>query len=199
MELKHFKLFYFLLSLLPSGCAYSMGYRHQTLPQGVKRVSIEPFKNETPFVGPELDFTNQLIKEFQRAEVGKLVNSVNDPEGLFKGRVISIQRIQRTREAQPRGGDGRVKGWVNLPPGTLITTEYLLRVKVQIDLVQKATRRVIWTQIFTDEITYPSSRVVLETINTALPNYNSSEEQRIIKVLAGVMMQEAVRRLTENF
>jgi hypothetical protein len=175
-----------------------MGYKHQILPQGIKRVHIEPFKNETLFVGPELDFTNQLVKEFQRAKVGKLVKS-GESEGLLRGRVISIQRIQRAPEAQPRSGDRRARGWVNLPPGTLITTEYLLRVKVQLNLIQKSTGRVIWTQIFTDETIYPSSRLALETINTALPNYNNSEEQRMIKLLAGVMMQEAVGRLTENF
>ena len=149
-------------------------------------------------MGPELDFTNQLVKEFQRAKVGELVK-MNDSEGLLKGRVISIQRIQRAPEAQPRSGSRRVKGWVNLPLGTLITTEYLLRIKVQLSLVQKTTGRVLWTQVFADETIYLPSRLALETINTALPNYNSSEEQRTIKVLAGVMMQEAVGRLTENF
>ena len=176
-----------------------MGYKHQILPGGIKKVHIEPFKNETLFVGPELDFTNQLIKEFQRSKVAKLV-SVNNSEGIIKGRVISIQRIQRTPVAQPRDlSEGRAKGWVNLPPGTQITTEYLLRVKVQLNLVQRSSKRVIWTQIFTDETIYPSSQIALETINTALPNYNNSEEQRMIKVLADVMMQEALSRLTENF
>lgn len=191
-------IFYTLLLLGLSSCAYSMGYKHQGLPQGIKKVHIEAFKNGTPFVGPELDFMNQFVREFQRAKVGKIV-SLKESEGTFKGRVISIQRIQRAPEAQRRGGSGRTRGWVNLPPGTLITTEYLLRLKVQLSLVQKSSKKVIWTQIFTDETIYPSSRLALETINTSLPNYNKSTEQRVINDLAGVMMQEAVGRLTENF
>lgn len=174
-----------------------MGYKHQALPKGYKKIHIEAFKNGTLFVGPELDFTNQLIREFQRAKVGKLVKT-KESEGVLQGRVISIQRIQRAPEAQSRRSR-RSRGWVNLPPGTLITTEYLLRVKVQLSLVDKKSSKIIWTQIFSDETIYPSSRLALETINTSLPNYNHSTEQRVINELAGVMMQEAVGRLTESF
>lgn len=188
-----------LFCLVLSSCAYSMGYKDQSIPQGIKKVHITPFKNETLFVGPELDFTNQLVKEFQRAKVGKLV-SLNSSEGILRGRVISIQRIQRAAAAQSRDSNSRrTRGWVNLPPGTLISTEYLLRVKIQLSLVKKTTKKVVWTQIFTDESIYPSSRLALENINTSLPNYNNSTEQRVIKELAGVMMQEAVGRLTESF
>jgi hypothetical protein len=60
-------------------------------------------------------------------------------------------------------------------------------------------KKVVWTQIFTDESIYPSSRLALKNINTALPNYNDSTEKRVINELSEVMMQEAVGRLTESF
>ena len=179
-------------------CAYKFGYIDQNLPLDIEKVHIPPFKNKTLFVGPELDFTNQLIKEFKRSRVGELV-SVNQAQGILQGRVISIQRIQRAQEIQPRQGQLKSTGMVNLPRGTLLTTEYLLRVKVELQLRRPNSTKIIWKQWFTDETIYPSARLALENINTATPNYTYSEEQRVIESLAGVMMQEAVGRLTEGF
>lgn len=188
-----------LLCLLPlSSCAYKFGYIDQKLPLDIERVYIPPFENETLFVGPELDFTNQLIKEFKRSRVGELV-SINQAQGVLQGRVISIQRIQKAQETQPRVGQLKNTGMVNLPRGTLYTTEYLLRVKVELQLKRPNSKKIIWKQWFTDETIYASARLALENINTATPNYTYSEEQRVIESLAGVMMQEAVGRLTEGF
>lgn len=184
--------------LFANGCAYKFGYVDQDLPLDIEKVYIAPFENETLFVGPELDFTNQLIKEFKRAGVGELV-SINQAQGILQGRVISIQRIQKAQETQPREGQLKSTGMVNLPRGTLYTTEYLLRVKVELQLKRPNSQKVFWKQWFTDETIYASARLALQNINTATPNYTYSEEQRVIESLAGVMMQEAVGRLTEGF
>jgi len=187
------------LLILNCGCVYSLGFQDQNLPLGVRSVYIEPFVNDTHFVGPELDFTNHLVQEFKRSKVGRIVGP-DQAEAVLKGRLISIQRIKRPPVAQSRNlNRPRAQGWANLPPGTRITTEYLLRVKVRLNFFHKKKQKVVWTQIFTDESIYPSSRLALKNINTALPNYNDSTEKRVINQLSEVMMQEAVGRLTESF
>lgn len=180
-----------------SGCAYRMGYDYRELPRGIKSLYVPMFKNSTMEVGPEVEFTNQLIKELSRAKVAPLLGA-NDADGILQGRIVSVTRVQRTAETQSRETK-KTTGMVNLPPGTYVATEYLLRVKVELVLRSRQTKSIVWKQWFTDETIYSAARLALVGINTASPNYTKSEEERVLKNLSGIMMQEAVDRLTENF
>ena len=174
-----------------------MGYGYQELPKGLKSIYVPIFKNDTQDVGPEVDFTSHLVEELKRSKVAKILGKTK-ADGLLEGRIIRITRHQKTHESKR---PGRVKdtGLVNLPDGSFVATEYLLKVKIELRLRERKTQNIIWKQWFEDQALYSSARLALEGINTSAPNYTSSEDQRVLKELAGVMMEEAVGRLTENF
>ncbi|MGH1469244.1 MAG: LPS assembly lipoprotein LptE [Bdellovibrionales bacterium] len=191
-----------ILAILPilmlSSCAYQMGYGYKELPRGVKNLYIPIFKNDTLEVGPEVDFTSQLVREVKRANVAKIL-SKDLADGILEGRIIRITRHQQAPEENKRDGEKKTTGLVNLPEGTYVATQYLLKIKVGLKLKRKSTNQTVWTQEFEDQTVYSAARLALPVINTSTPNYTESEEERVIKNLAGVMMQEAVGRLTENF
>lgn len=185
-----------MLFMLPS-CAYRVGYGYQELPRGIKSLHIPIFKNDTYEVGPEVSFTNQLVRELKRANVAELLGE-NSAEGILEGRIIRITKQQRSYEEKVRGSV-KNSGLVNLPDGTFVATEYLLKIKIELRLRKTGTSQIVWKQWFDDQTVYSASRLALEGINTSSPNYTGSEEERVINNLAAVMMQEAVGRLTENF
>ncbi len=174
-----------------------MGYGYQELPRGIKSLHIPIFKNDTYEVGPEVSFTNQLVREIKRSNVAKILGE-NSAEGVLEGRIIRITKQQRSYEEKVRGQE-KNSGLVNLPDGTFVATEYLLKIKIELRLRKRGTSQIVWREGFDDQIVYSASRLALEGINTSAPNYTGSEEERVINNLASVMMQEAVGRLTENF
>lgn len=186
------------LILTLTSCAYKMGYGYKELPRGVKSLYIPIFKNDTLDVGPEVDFTSQLVQEVKRARVAKLL-SKDKAEGILEGRIIRITRHQRAFESRDRSNAPKATGMKNLPKGTYVATEYLLKIKIELRLRKKNTNQIVWKQWFEDQTVYSSARLALAGINTSAPNYTESEEERVMKELAGVMMSEAVGRLTENF
>lgn len=191
-----FKLF-IIFYLFLSSCAYHLGYDYKKLPRDIKSLQVPIFKNDTLEVGPEVYFTNQLIEELKRSQVAKL-KSDGSAEGVLEGRIMRISRQRKTPEAKTIG-QVKNRGMVNLPEGTFYYTELLLRVKVELRLRKKDINRVVWTQIFEDEVLYSTARLALQEINTSDPNYTDSEDKRVMNELASIMMQEAVGRLSENF
>ncbi len=192
------KILAILLVLVLNSCAYNMGYGYKELPEGIENLYIPVFKNDTLNVGPEVEFTGQLIRELKRANVTKILDK-DLADGVLQGRIIKITRHQRTPEFRERGEEPKTTGMVNLPEGTYVATEYLLKVKIDLKLRKKNTNQIVWIQEFEDQTVYSTARLALPGINTSSSNYTKSEEERVLKILASVMMQEAVRRLTENF
>lgn len=185
------------LSFALSSCAYKMGYGYQELPRGLKSLYVPMFQNDSQDVGPEVDFTSHLVQELKRSKVAKLL-SKDQADGLLEGRIIRITRLQKTHEVKAPGVV-KERGLVNLPDGSFVATEYLLKVKIELRLRDRKTQNIIWKQWFEDQALYSSARLALAGINTSVANYTASEDQRVMKQLAGVMMEEAVGRLTENF
>jgi len=175
-----------------------MGYSYQELPRGMKSLYIPIFKNDTQDVGPEADFTNKLTQEVKRSKVAKILGK-EQADGLLEGRIVSITRSQTAHDSKQRGETGKVSGLINLPQGTYVATEFLISVKVELLLRDRKTKNTVWKQWFEDRALYSSARLALTGINTSSPNYTESEDKRVIRQLAGVMMEEAVGRLTENF
>lgn len=183
--------------VLLSSCAYKMGYSYRELPRGMKSLHISIFKNDTQSVGPEADFTNHLVQEVRRSRVAS-IQGKESADGLLEGRIVSIRRIQSANASNPRGDSGS-SGLVNLPDGTYVATAFIVTVKVELLLRDRKTKNIVWKQWFEDRDVYDAARLALAGINTSSPNYTESEDKRVIRKLAGVMMKEAVDRLTENF
>mgnify|MGYP001065613675 CR=1 FL=1 len=74
--------------LLVAGCGYRLeggGYLHQ----GVSRVGVEVFENNSNQTRAGIDFTNELIREIQEETDTKVVDPGNAPRRI-KGRVKAI-------------------------------------------------------------------------------------------------------------
>lgn len=193
------KLVWLLLTpYLLSSCAYRMGYSYQELPRDMKSLHVPMFNNSTQDVGPEVDFTNSLVEKLKRSQVAKVLGK-DQADGILEGRIISIARLQRDHDSNDDPDTEKTTGLVNLPFGTYVATEFLLVVKVELLLKDRKTKKTVWKQWFEDQASYFPARLALAGINTSAPNYTKSEEQRVLKDLAGVMMEEAIGRLTENF
>lgn len=163
----------------------------------MKSLYIPIFKNDTQDVGPEADFTSKLTQEVKRSKVATILGK-KEADGLLEGRIVSIIRTQSAHDSKRRD-QVKVSGLVNLPEGTYVATEFLVAIKVELLLRDRLTKNIVWKQWFEDRAVYSSARLALSGINTSSPNYTESEDKRVIRQLAGVMMEEAVGRLTENF
>lgn len=185
-----------LVSSLVTGCGYQVGYGDRSLPDGVKSVHIPIFENETYQTGAEVQFTNALIAEIHDSKIARIA-SKKTAEAVLKGRVIRVDFVQANIDSRKRDEDTKTSGIRNLPRGTVIPTEYLARVTLEVQMFKN--EKLIWKQWLRDERLYDAPQLGLEVINTANANYNRTARETVIKDLARVMMHELYGRLTENF
>lgn len=185
-------LFFFL-----GGCGYQFGYGSRSLPGGVKSVYIPIFENETYQTGAEVPFTNALIAEIHDSKIARLASGPKSAEAVLKGRVIRVDFIKANIDSRRRDEDDKSSGIRNLPRGTVITTEYLARVTLEVQMLKDG--KPIWKQWLRDERLYDAPQLGLEGINTANANYNRTAREAVIKDLARVMMHELYGRMVETF
>lgn len=184
----------FYLSL--SGCGYQFGYGQRSLPEGVKSVYIPTFSNDSFETGAEVHFTNALVAELHNSKIARLTNE-QSAEAQLKGRVIRVDYIQANIDSRPREERVKDSGIKNLPRGTVITTEYLVRVTLEVQMLKN--NKIVWKQWLRDERLYDAPQLGLAGINSANTNYNRTARDAVIKDLARVMMHELYGRLSENF
>lgn len=164
----------------------------RSLPGGYKYLSIPVFKNKTQETGIEVGFSNSLIQEFERSQVGK-VTSENLSDVKIVGVVESVQYLP---------GAKAVSGDTNapyLPEGTVLATDYRILVVASVQIIRQADNTQIWSGSFSGERTYVSPRVTLAGVNSVNPLYNLSARRQNIESVANDMMAEAHDRITENF
>lgn len=179
-----------------TGCGYQMGFGNRALPEGVKSVHIPIFINDTFETGSEVYFSNALREEITRSQVARLA-SPESAEAQLQGRIIRVDYIQTTQDARERDQAVKDSGVKFLPRGTVITTEYLVRVTLEVQMLKD--NKIVWKQWLRDERLYDAPQIGLEVVNTANTNYNYSARQTVLKNLAQVMMHELYGRLTESF
>jgi len=178
--------------LLLSGCAYHIGMSSRSLPGGYKYLSIPVFKNSTYETGIEVGFTNSLVQEFERSQIGK-VTSENLSDVKIVGVVESVQYLP---------GGKLVSGSGNapyLPEGNVLASDYRILVSVSVRIIRQADNTQIWAGTFAGERTYVPPQVTLAGVNSVNPLYNLSARRQNIDSVANDMMAEAHDRITENF
>lgn len=117
--------------LVSSGCAYRFGQGARALPGGYRQMSIPMFKNRTQDVGVEVSFTQALQQEFLRSKVARVVD---DP--LAEVRVEGeITQIDTQSESKQTPSDLPT---LFLPTGTVISTEYTVKVVVSMRIVRRS-------------------------------------------------------------
>lgn len=183
--------------LVVSSCGYQVGYGSRSLPGGVKSVYIPIFENETYQTGAEVQFTNALIAELHDSKIARITPGPKSAEATLKGRVIRVDFQKANIDSRRRDEDDKTSGIRNLPRGTVITTEYLARVTLEVQMFKDG--KLIWKQWLRDERLYDAPQLGLEGINTANANYNRTAREAVIKDLARVMMHELYGRMVETF
>lgn len=164
----------------------------RSLPGGYKYLSIPVFKNSTQEVGIEVGFTNALIQEFERSQVGK-VTSENLSDVKIVGVVDSVQYLPGSKK---QSGD---KSAPYLPNGTVLASDYRILVTCTVSIIRQADNTSIWSGTFSGERTYVAPQVTLAGVNSVNPLYNLSARRQNIDSVASDMMSEAHDRMTENF
>ena len=74
-----------------SGCGYSFAGRSEAFPADIRTVYIEPFINQTRNVGLEKELTSALRSEFYRRGELRVVDTVDQADGIIAGVVRSFE------------------------------------------------------------------------------------------------------------
>ncbi len=136
--------------------------------------------------GIEVDFTNSLIQEFERAKIGRVTDS-NQAEVIVEG---VIDTVTYSPGSLSESG---------LPLGSVLATQYQIAVSASVTLRRQSDKAVLWQGNFTGARTYTPPQIKTAGINTANPLYNLSARRQNIGTMASEMMLEAHDRITENF
>ena len=185
--------FILLAAVALTGCAYHFGYSERSLPGGFKEVAIPMFKNETRQVGAEAYFTEDLVRDFHRSQVAKVV-SENVAPIVIEGKITNISY---TPEAQIYSTN-QVPD-IQLPDNTVLNSSYRVDVSVHIQIRRQSDQKIIWQGNFDDETAYQAPLIGLGTINSADALYDHSARNQVVAQLAKDMMDTAHDRITENF
>ncbi len=184
-------LFLFILFANVS-CAYRWGFRERAVPGGYRQVAVPIFKNKTQEVGIENDFTNALIRQFERSQVAHIASKDVAPvriDGTIETLVIS-------------GGAGGLQGGTAnnpLPTDAVLRTEYKVVVMTRIQVRRQSDEKIIWEGAFSDQKNYQAPRIGEPIVNSANATYNQSMRHFTVTQLAEEMMSDAHDRITENF
>lgn len=198
-SLKSFGHLSVLLScvFLCGGCAYHIGFLKKQLPGGYNQVFIPIFKNKTQQVGAEVYFTNALMGEFHRSNNVRVQKSPTAPVTI-EGHIETIQWTNSAIASAPSSA-ASVRRVPLLPPKTLLTIEYRVRVQVKVLLRKNSDDTILWQKTLAHEETYPAPQIGLETVNTSNPLYNYSARNKTLEKIAKNMMVGVHKQMLEDF
>lgn len=182
-----------VLSLL--GCAYHWSLADGTLPGGYRQIAIPVFMNRSQELGIEVDFTNAMIREFERSKVAQVVAADSAPVKL-EGEILVVD-IQRG--ALSIGTPNNAGDIAALPNQSVLATSYRMVVRTHLRLRRTSDSAVLWETDLNNEKVYQAPRIGSAVVNSANVLYNQSAKQINFAGLARDMMEEAHARMTENF
>jgi len=82
---------YLWAALSIAGCGYSFAGRSEAFPDDIRTVYIEPFINQTRNVGLDKELTSALRSEFYRRGQLRVVDSLDQADGIVAGVVRSFE------------------------------------------------------------------------------------------------------------
>lgn len=180
--------------ILLSSCAYHLGAGNRKIPGGYRTVAVPVFKNNSHDSGIEVYFTNALVRELQRAQVGVLAEKEN-AQTTLEGIIESVS----VASSGPIQGTGFSSDGNQYPKDTVLNSALRVNVTTTIRLRRNSDKKVLWEGSFTRGQSYQAPRIGYEDLNALNALYSHSARYQNIEVLAREMMSEAHDRLTENF
>jgi len=198
-----------LIAVLSTSCAYNFSGVKRKLPGGHDRIFVPIFKNSSIEPGIEVYFTNAFIREFNRSRAAKITDKADAQvkiEGIID--VLNYESAAPDRSARELDADGNetinrnlpIESLSrNLPYGSVLTTEYRIRIETFFVIRRIADNKVIWKGRFKGEKSYAAPQVGSAIVNTVNPLYNHSARHQNIALIAEDMMSEAHDRITVYF
>ena len=181
-----------IAGLLAQGCAYRAGMGDRQIPGGYRAIAVPVFKNMTFETGVETYFTNAMIREIERARVGKITDK-SDAQVVLEGTVDSVRYVGGNTVSNAE------KGGKMLPNNTVLNLQYRILLTTTLRLRRAADQKILWEQSFNGERSYDTPQVAISGLNSVNATYNHSARYQNIQQMASDMMTEAHSRLTENF
>lgn len=175
------------LELVISGCAYRWGMPDKAMPGLYRQVHVPIFYNKSQEPQIEVFYTNSLVSEIERSKAAQIVDQFSAPVYLA-GTILSVDYLPAGRR---EGGD--------LPPGTILASQYRILVQVHLELIRTFDKKVIWSTGLSGERTYVAPQVTQPLVNTVNPIYNQSARRIHLELLSQQMMSEAVSLMLANF
>ncbi len=175
------------LSFSLGGCAgYRFGAPERSFPGDYHQISVPVFNNLSQEVGVEVAVTNAMIREIERAKVGR-ITSKEKAEVELVGTIQSLTDVPNDATQLPQ------------LRGAVLSSVRSVTMSVRLALFRLSDKVCIWQSDFSGVRTYVSSNVTRPVINTVNPLYDLSARRSTVEQIAGDMMAEAHDRLTENF
>jgi outer membrane lipopolysaccharide assembly protein LptE/RlpB len=160
-----------LLALLLSACGYHFPGGGSSLPPHIKTIAVPVFGNQTQEVGVENDFTNQVVFEFTRSGILKVLAPPAD--ATLKGKIQAILVSPVAYSAQ------------------VVATERRVTLRLSVSLVETATGKVLWQDgSMVDTEVFPVAADALST---------ETARREAIRRIAERMTLEIHNRALENF
>jgi len=165
------------MGLLFSGCAgYKIGPVQPKFMEGIHKIAIPTFRNDTLEPRVEVALANAVINEFQRDGTYQVVNE-KDADAIMEG---TLETIQRRPARSVRG---------NL----LLTKEYLLIVRCRIKVTNKATGVLI------DERAVTGTTSFYATGSDSVSQDVNQDERQAVPLAAQDMAVQMVSQYAEGW
>ncbi len=178
---------------MPS-CAYKLRSGMDELPDGVQRIQIPIFKNNSIEPSAEIYFTNSLKSEALRSRSARLVNDEAAAEAVLQGTVSNIEVLADESLADTTTGT-----YPYLPGGTVLALQYKVSAVIDLVLKKRGSNKILWSGNFKQTRSFPASHITLPVINTSNSLYNQSAKRQTLDALSKEMMQAAFDRMIERF
>lgn len=172
-------IFLSLFLVFISGCSYHFSTLKDSLPGGVKTVSIPTFRNETNEAAVENIFTSSLRNEFFKSKIIQVIDSEN-AEAEIKGRIMNVQIHPTAYSEKTFQGRG----------SKILALEYDANVSAEISLIRKKDKKILWSRILSDSRRYASTEDLLN---------NETEQQEAFGKIASYLMEQAHDMMLEDF
>lgn len=173
------------------GCAYHAIPVEREIIGGYRTIAVPVFKNSTTETGIEMPFTNAVIRELQRAQIGRITTR-DEAQVTLEGTIESVNFVPAEKvEGVPS---------VNLlPANTVLTTKYQVLLQTTLRLRRNSDQKILWQGTFQGERYYFTPKIGEPGLNSVNALYNQSARYENIQAMAVEIMAEAHDRLTENF
>ena len=175
---QHFRVLLFAL-IFVQGCGYGFVTLQDTLPGGIKKVSIPTFENRTHEAGLENIFTAALRNEFFKSKIVEVV-ATSEAEAEIRGTISGVH-ISSAAHSE-RSLDGRAS--------KVLANQYTAKVDVDVSLVRLSDKKVIWTRTLTDEREYVTGENLLK---------NEVQQQAAFNRISTYLMEQSHDLMFENF